>query len=95
MPFKAEWPVTVVQEVADELDLHGKTAEEAIPLLDRFLEDSYNANKRRVWIVHGKGTGALRRAVNQRLRNYRFVKSHVAADSRRGGDGATQVDIVD
>ncbi len=95
VPFEAASMACVVQKAPDELDLHGKTVEEAITLLDRFLEDSYNANKGRVWIVHGKGTGALRRAVTQRLSNYHFVKSHTSADSKRGGAGATQVDIGD
>lgn len=93
--FKAESPVPVVQKISDELDLHGKMVEEVIPLVDSFLEDSYNANKRRVWIVHGKGTGVLRQAVGEHLSKHRLVKSYALADGNRGGDGATQVDIVD
>ena len=79
----------------DEIDLHGMTVEEAIPLVERFLEDSYRANKRQVWIVHGKGAGILRNEVGRRLKNHQLVKSHALADKDRGGVGATQVDFVD
>ena len=93
--FKTDPSIPVVQKIPDELDLHGKTVEEAISLVDSFLEDSYNTNKRRVWIVHGKGTGVLRQAVGEHLSKHRLVKSYALADGNRGGDGATQVDIVD
>jgi DNA mismatch repair protein MutS2 len=90
-----EQVVKAMQETPDELDLHGMTIEEAIPLVERFLEESYRANKRRVWIVHGKGTGILRNEVGRRLKNHQLVMCHMPADSSRGGGGATQVDLVD
>ena len=52
-----------MQEKTDELDLHGLTVDEAIPLVDRFLYKSFQAGLRRVWVIHGKGSGTLRRAV--------------------------------
>lgn len=91
---KTESPIPIIQNIPDELDLHGKTVDEAIPLVERFLEDSYSANKRRVWIVHGKGTGVLRQAVGELLSKHRLVKSSALADNSRGGEGATQVDII-
>ena len=67
--------------------------EEAIPLVDRFLEDAYCGGKNRVWIIHGKGTGTLRQEVRQHLSRHRFVMAMATADGGHGGDGAVQVDI--
>jgi DNA-nicking Smr family endonuclease len=93
--FKSESDAPNIQTAADELDLHAMTVEEAIPLVDRYLEDSYNANKRRVWIVHGKGTGVLRTEVGRHLKGHKLVKSFAIAGNDRGGEGATQVDLID
>jgi DNA mismatch repair protein MutS2 len=79
----------------DELDLHGLTIEEAIPLVESFLEESYAANKQRVWIVHGKGAGILRNEVGRRLKNHQLVKSFTLAENDHGGRGATGVELVD
>jgi len=80
---------------SDELDLHQKTVEEAIPLVDSFLEQKYCAGRRRVWVVHGKGSGTLRREVGRFLGKHSLVRRSAQADSDRGGQGATQVDLVD
>lgn len=79
--------------MSSELDLHGKTVEEAIPLVDRFLEDCFCGGMNRVWIVHGKGTGTLRQEVRQHVGRHRFVRSFSTADGSHGGDGAVQVDL--
>lgn len=91
--FKGAVPAPAVRKT--ELDLHGKTVDEAIPIVDRFLEESYNARERRVWIIHGKGTGVLRREIRQYLKKHRLVLFSVPADSRHGEEGATQVDVID
>jgi len=54
---------------SNELDLHNKTVEDAIPMVDSFLEQRYCAGDRQVWIVHGKGSGTLRREVGKFLGN--------------------------
>lgn len=77
----------------DELDLHSLTVEEAIPKLDQFLYDSFQLGLNRIWIVHGKGTGVLRREVSRYLSTHTLVKSFASADNSRGGIGATQVDF--
>jgi DNA-nicking Smr family endonuclease len=77
----------------NELDLHRLTVDEAIPMLDDFLYDAFQAGYYRVWIVHGKGTGILRREVSRHLANHPLVKSHSAADRFHGGIGATQVEL--
>ena len=79
----------------EELDLHRLTVEEAMPMLERFLYDSFQSGLRRVWIVHGKGSGALRREVGRYLTGHPLVKSFALADPRHGGAGATQVELSD
>ena len=46
-----------MKDMPDELDLHGLTVDEAIPLVDTFLYQSYKAGLRHVWVIHGRGTG--------------------------------------
>lgn len=87
-------PNPIIQNKPDELDLHGKTISEALPLVNRFLEDSIIAGKKRVWVVHGKGTGVLRQAIGDHLSKHKLVKSSAIADNSRGGDGATQLDLI-
>jgi DNA mismatch repair protein MutS2 len=84
-----------MSETAEELDLHGLTVAEAIPLVDRFPYDAYREKRRRVWIIHGRGTGTLRRAVRQYLAAHALVRTCTTADGSRGGVGATQVEIAD
>jgi len=56
-----------------ELDLHGKTVNEAISLVEESLKESYNSHERRVWIIHGKGTGVLREEVRRHLKNHGYL----------------------
>ena len=90
---KGTSPDPVMQKI--EIDLHGMTVNEAIPLIDEFLKESYEAHERRVWIIHGKGTGVLRREVRQHLENHRLVESFTPADKSHGEEDATQVDILE
>ena len=61
--------------VSTEINLIGKTTDEAIALLDKYLDDAYIAHLPSVRIVHGKGTGALRNAVQKHLKRQKYVKS--------------------
>ena len=79
--------------VEKELDLHSLTVEEALPRLDELLYAAYQAGLFRVWVVHGKGAGILRREVSRHLANHPLVKSFGPADTSRGGIGATQVEL--
>jgi len=78
----------------DELDLHGLTVNEALPRVDAFLHSRAQAGLRQVWIIHGRGTGALRQAVRFHLTHHTLVKSCSTAAKMRGGIGATQVDLA-
>jgi DNA mismatch repair protein MutS2 len=80
-----------MRPVGDELDLHGLTVDEALPKLEQFLYTAFKAGLHRVWVVHGKGTGVLRREVRRYLSSHPLVKSFGPADSTRGGIGATEV----
>ena len=82
-----------MRTIEEELDLHGMTVDEALPKLDEFLHAAYQAGLYRVWVVHGKGTGVLRREVGRYLANHPLVSSHAPADCRYGGMGATEVEL--
>jgi DNA mismatch repair protein MutS2 len=77
----------------EELDLHRLTVEEALPRLDELLYAAYQSGLYRVWVVHGKSTGILRREVGRHLANHPLVRSYGPADPRHGGIGATQVEL--
>ncbi|RJO63005.1 MAG: hypothetical protein C4542_01040 [Dehalococcoidia bacterium] len=78
---------------AAELDLHARTVEEAIPLVEEFLHDAYARGWQRVRIVHGKGTGTLRLEVDRYLSRNSLVARHHPADRFHGGSGATEVEL--
>ena len=75
-------------------DVRGNTADDALPIVERFLDDAYRAGRTRLAIVHGYGTGALRRAVRAMLRQHPLVSALEAAPPREGGDGATIVTLI-
>lgn len=77
--------------VSLQLDLRGARAEEALEVLDRYLNDAAVAGVDRLRIVHGKGTGALRTAVREVLSRHPLVRAHEPAGATEGGDGATIV----
>lgn len=72
-----------------ELDLRGQRADDALEQLERYLDAAYLAGLPFVRIIHGKGTGKLRQAVRQALRNNPHVKRFEAGGDREGGDGVT------
>ncbi|MBN1287893.1 MAG: endonuclease MutS2 [Anaerolineae bacterium] len=78
-----------------ELDMRGQMVEEALPRLDDYLDAAYMAGLPFVRIIHGKGTGALRRAIRDRLRDHPLVKSSESGSHKEGGDGVTVVKIVE
>lgn len=81
--------------VSTEINLIGKTTDEAIPLLDKYLDDAYLAHLPSVRIVHGKGTGALRNAVQAHLKRLKYVKSFHLGDFGEGDAGVTIAEFKD
>jgi len=75
--------------VAQEIDLRGMDSVEAICVLDRYLDEAMRGNLQSVRIIHGKGTGTLRAAVQQSLRKNKFVKTFRLGVYGEGEDGVT------
>ena len=81
--------------VEPRIDLRGAVVEEALTELDRYLDAASLSNLPQTRIVHGKGTGALRRAVREFLSNHPLVKSYRAGEPREGGQGVTIVKLIE
>lgn len=79
--------------VSTEINLIGKTTDEAIPLLDKYLDDAYLAHLSSVRIVHGKGTGALRNGIHNYLKRQKHVKNYHLAAFGEGDAGVTIVEF--
>lgn len=77
-----------------ELHLRGQTVDEALTALDRYLNAAYLAGLPWVRIVHGKGTGTLRRAVRRELARHPLVLSYEPAKDEEGGEGVTVVKLA-
>ncbi|WP_288773957.1 endonuclease MutS2 [uncultured Eubacterium sp.] len=75
--------------VSPEINLIGKTVDEALMELDKYLDDAYLAHLKSVRIVHGKGTGALRKAVQGHLKRQKYVKSFHLGEFGEGDAGVT------
>ena len=79
--------------VSTEINLIGKTTDEAVSLLDKYLDDAYLAHMPSVRVVHGKGTGALRKAVHSHLKRLKYVKSFRLGEFGEGDSGVTIVEF--
>lgn len=77
------------KNISSEINLIGRTVDEAIILLDKYLDDAYLARLKEVRIIHGKGTGTLRDAIRKYLQNSKHVIEYREADYTEGGSGAT------
>lgn len=77
--------------VSTEINLLGKTVDEAIAELDKYLDDAYIAHLPSVRVVHGKGTGALRSAVHSHLKRLKYVKEYRLGEYGEGDAGVTIV----
>ena len=77
------------KNISSEINLIGRTVDEGILLLDKYLDDAYLARLKEVRIIHGKGTGTLRDAVRKYLQNSKHVIEYREADYTEGGSGAT------
>jgi DNA mismatch repair protein MutS2 len=75
--------------VPNELRLIGRTTDEARDLLEKYLDDAFLAGLPSVRVIHGKGTGALRRAVEELLASHPLIVSHRPGEPHEGGAGAT------
>ena len=78
---------------ATEIDLRGMDSIEAITVLDRYIDEAMRGNLSQVRIIHGKGTGALRAAVQQSLKKNKFVKKYRLGVYGEGEDGVTIAEL--
>ncbi|WP_425449169.1 endonuclease MutS2 [Dethiothermospora halolimnae] len=81
------------KSVKSEIDVRGKTLEEAVLDVDKYLDDAYIAGLNRITIIHGKGTGILRQGISELLRSQRHVKGYRLGKHGEGGTGVTVVDL--
>lgn len=79
--------------IDSKIDLRGLDAEEACFRTDKYLDEAYMANLGEVSIVHGKGTGVLRKAINDMLKKHPHVKNYRLGEYGEGGDGVTIVTL--
>jgi DNA mismatch repair protein MutS2 len=81
------------EEVRAELNVIGRTTDEAVDEADKFLDEAFMNSMNSVRIVHGHGTGALRKAIADFLRNHPHVERFAQAPQNQGGAGATVVEL--
>ena len=79
--------------VSTELNIIGKTVDEAIPLVDKYVDDAWLAHLEQVRIIHGRGTGALKNAVHNLLKRMKNVKRFRLGEFGEGSDGVTIVEL--
>ena len=75
--------------ISPEINLLGLTVDEALMALDKYLDDAFLAHLPSVRIVHGKGTGALRNAVQSHLKRSKYVKTFRLGEYGEGDSGVT------
>lgn len=79
--------------ISTEINLIGKTVDEALGLLDKYLDDAYLAKLHQVTVIHGVGTGALRNAVQNHCKRSKLVKSYRMGEYGEGGYGVTVIEF--
>ena len=77
--------------ISPEVNLIGMTVDEAMPVLDKYLDDAYLSHLNQVRVVHGRGTGALKAAVHKRLKKLKYVKEFRLGEFGEGDTGVTIV----
>ena len=83
-----------VTPIIGEIHLRRLTVDEALPKLDKYLDDAFMAGLYQVRVIHGKGTGTLRRVIREQLAKHPLVKSFRAGEYGEGGAGVTVVELA-
>ncbi len=86
---------SIQKEIKREIDLRGMYGDDAIKAVDKFLDDSILSGAIHIDIIHGKGTGALRKRVAEYLKSDNRIKSFHLGEWNEGGSGVTVIDLKD
>jgi len=92
-PYRASVKKGKAQNVATSVDLRGNMVSEALETLDKYLDDAYLSGLKKIEIIHGKGTGALRSAVQTHLRTHPHVENFRLGVFGEGEDGVTIAEL--
>ncbi|MBN1211982.1 MAG: endonuclease MutS2 [candidate division Zixibacteria bacterium] len=92
-PQKSDGKITAETSMSPEIHLRGMTAEEAMESLEKFLDRAVLANLSQIYVIHGKGTGVLRKSLTEYLKNHPDVESLRLGNWNEGGAGVTVVKL--
>lgn len=82
-----------IQEVSRQIDIRGMLVDEAEYVLGKYIDDAILAGLTKIIVIHGKGTGALRKGIRTYLKNHHYVMDISIGELNEGGDGATVVQL--
>ena len=85
--------LTAPAEVSMDIDLRGMNSEEGIAAVDEFIDRALRQNLNQITIIHGKGTGVLRAAIQQHLRRHPYVRSYRLGTFGEGESGVTIAEL--
>jgi len=89
----AGWSENVTKEAPSQLNVIGLTVDEALPVVDKFVDQALVHGLEKIQIIHGMGSGRLRNAIGKYLREHQRVKSYGLGDPMKGGGGVTFVEL--
>ena len=90
---KASMDFSKMQDISREIDIRGMMVDEAEIVLGKYIDDAILAGFNKVLVIHGKGTGALRKGVRNYLKYHHYVRDISIGELNEGGDGATVVQL--
>ncbi|MDI7259436.1 MAG: endonuclease MutS2 [Thermodesulfobacteriota bacterium] len=92
-PLAQSWPHGNVREIPAQLNVIGLTIEDALPVVDKFIDQALFHGLEKVQIIHGVGSGRLRNAIGKYLDNHQGVKCFTPGEAQKGGKGITVVEL--
>ncbi len=92
-PLRKKEPLYSTPRIDNECYIRRMTLDEALPILEKFINDSFMAGVIRIKIVHGKSGGTLRNAVHNRLANHPLVRLYRLGEYGEGGEGVTIAEL--